>query len=242
MRPNSKILIVEDDRGIINTLKPFLSDNGFIVDVVSRVAEISAAMLRSSPDLLLLDRKLPDGDGLDVIRRIRNSHQTRIILLTGIDDPIDKVVGLELGADDYITKPFHMREFLARIRAVLRRDQPGERESGPESMEIPASVRFGNWRYRFSSGALCTLTGEYIHLTGAEQRLLGYLIQHAGQVVSKDALYTMVSSRSLAPDNRSIEVLISSLRKKLRDDPQQPAIIKTVRAMGYCFIGTLESH
>lgn len=237
--PQGKILLVEDDNSISNLLKNFLNDNGFFVHVVASAGEVRKALDTTKPDLLILDRKLPDGDGMDIIRSSRLAHSGRIILMSGIDDPIEKVLGLELGADDYITKPFHMRELLARVRAVLRRNE-NDNNSIAEKIGGNDCLAFMGWLYMPARGTLQSPTQQKVHLTWAEQRVLGHLISRPGRIVSKDELYTVFSNRTLPLDNRSVEMIISSLRRKLGDDPQDSSIIRTVRAMGYSFIAPLE--
>ena len=236
---NSKILLVEDDEGLVNTIVPFLEDQGFMMDAVSRAGDVDEALQKSRPDLIILDRKLPDGDGLDIIRDINQSTDIRIILLTGMDDPIEKIVGLELGADDYITKPFHMREFLARVRTVLRRSSiTGNHEHN--NIKKIKTVVFLDWKYDLSSGDLTSPKTKNIHLTGAEQRLLNCLIENANNIVSKDTISSITTNRDWNPEDRSIDVLVSGLRKKLDDDPRKPTKIRTLRNMGYVFIAPVK--
>jgi two-component system, OmpR family, phosphate regulon response regulator OmpR len=220
-----RILLIEDDPRLAEMVKSYLGKAGFSVTMVSR-GEAGIAILAREPfDSIVLDLMLPDIDGLEVCRRIRARSQTSILMLTARGDAMDRVVGLELGADDYLPKPFEPRELLARLRAILRRAKSGERSD---------TFRFG--RLEIDAGArIARLDGEVRSLTGHQFSLLLVLARHAGRVLSRDVIMDLLKNERLEAFDRSIDVHISRIRAAIEDDPKNPRRVITVRGAGYVF-------
>ncbi|MEO5337960.1 MAG: response regulator transcription factor, partial [Magnetospirillum sp. WYHS-4] len=200
------------------------------------------AMAAGDPvDLVILDLMLPGEDGLTLARELRSqSSSIPVIMLTGKQDTVDKIVGLELGADDYITKPFDQRELLARIRSVLRRAQAAV-ETAPAATlangdDKHRMGRFAGWRIDFGRRDVASPTGQTVHFTTHEFNLLAFLVQRQGRVVTRDQILDEVCDRSAEPFDRSVDVLVGKVRRKLNDDPREPAFIKTIRGIGYMFV------
>jgi len=226
----SHILIVDDDRDIRSLLAEQLEDAGYRVSTAADGAEMRSRLGRAAADLIILDLNLPREDGLTLCRQLRAKSNTPVIMLTARGEPIDRIVGLEMGADDYLPKPFEPRELLARIRSVLRRAQ-----ALPENLE-PLSARrtlFNGWTFDLEQRHLVDPDGRVVMLSGAEFRLLRVLIQHANRVLSREQLLALGAVRQTESLDRAVDLQISRLRQKLRDDPRAPALIKTVRSEGY---------
>jgi DNA-binding response OmpR family regulator len=172
---------------------------------------------------------LPDEDGFTLARELRAGSNIGIVMLTGKTDTVDKIVGLEIGADDYVTKPFDERELLARVRSVLRRisDDAAQKQHGG------SIARFAGWTMDLAAYELTSPAGEQIHLTNHEFQLLSALVRHGHRVLSRDAILELVAGRDWDPEDRSVDVLVGKLRKKLESDPRDPKLIKTVRGAGY---------
>ncbi len=220
-----RILIIEDDKRLAEMVSNYLGEAGFAT-AVSRTGMGGIALHDREPfDILILDLMLPDMDGLDVCRRIREKSETPILMLTARGDAMDRVVGLEMGADDYLPKPFEPRELLARLRALLRRAKSGAR---------PDVLRFG--RLEIDTGARqIRLDGEERALTSYQFALLLALAQSAGRVLSRDALMNLMKSEPLEAFDRSIDVHVSRIRAAIEDDPKKPKRVITVRGAGYVF-------
>jgi two-component system OmpR family response regulator len=228
------VLIVDDDQEIRDLVAAFLSRHGLAV----RTAEDAQAMdelLAAEPvDLVVLDVMMPGEDGLAACRRLRAERPSLpIILLTALADPMDRIVGLEIGADDYLAKPFEPRELLARIRAVLRRTRQDEGNGADDAPPQEPTLRFSGWLIYPARRELRDPTGVLVPLTGGEFDLLLVLAGAAGRVLTRDQLLDRTKGRQAHPFDRSIDVLLSRLRKKLGDDPKEPQLIKTVRGGGY---------
>lgn len=220
-----RILLIEDDRRLADMVSSYLGEAGFATAIARNGATGIALHDREPFDLLILDLMLPDMDGLDVCRRIREKSQTPILMLTARGDAMDRVVGLEMGADDYLPKPFEPRELLARLRALLRRVKSERR---------PDVLRFG--RLEIDTGARqVRLDGEERALTGYQFALLLALAQNAGRVLSRDALMTLLKNESLEAFDRSIDVHVSRIRAAIEDDAKKPKRVITVRGAGYVF-------
>lgn len=220
-----RILLIEDDKRLAEMVSNYLSEAGFATAIARNGASGIALHDREPFDLLVLDLMLPDMDGLDVCRRIRETSQTPILMLTARGDAMDRVVGLEMGADDYLPKPFEPRELLARLRALLRR---------AKSERKPDVLRFG--RLEIDAGARqVRLDSEERALTSYQFALLLALAQNAGRVLSRDALMTLVKNESLEAFDRSIDVHVSRIRAAIEDDPKKPKRVITVRGTGYVF-------
>ncbi len=227
-------MIVDDDRDIRSLLADYLEINGFR----TFGAESGAAMWKllddARPDLLVLDLNLPGDDGLTLCRKLRAISSVPVIMLTARSEPLDRILGLEMGADDYLPKPFEPRELLARIRSVLRRSQamPSNLSSAP-SAENAQEIRFAGWRLDLTARHLINPDGTAIMLSGAEFRLLRVFLDHPNRILNRDQLMNMTQQRDADPFDRSIDIQISRLRQKLGDDARSPQIIKTVRNGGY---------
>jgi DNA-binding response OmpR family regulator len=220
-----RILLIEDDKRLAEMVSNYLSEAGFATAIAHNGTSGIALHDREPFDILVLDLMLPDMDGLDVCRRIRETSQTPILMLTARGDAMDRVVGLEMGADDYLPKPFEPRELLARLRALLR---PAKSERKPDVL------RFG--RLEIDAGARqVRLDGEEKSITSYQFALLLALAQNAGRVLSRDALMTLVKNESLEAFDRSIDVHVSRIRAVIEDDPKKPKRVITVRGAGYVF-------
>jgi two-component system response regulator RegX3 len=221
------ILLVEDEEAISEPLAAALGREGFEMLVAGTAARGLELFETRSPDLVLLDVMLPDGDGRDVMRRIRDTSRTPVIMLTARGEEMDRVLGLELGADDYVTKPFSAAELAARIRAVLRR---GGEAADPESTVLEA----GDVRMDLDTHE-ATRAGEPLDLTVKEFELLRVLLEHAGKLVRRDQLVHEVWDPAWFGSAKTLDVHVSALRKKLGDDPAAPRYIHTVRGVGFRF-------
>lgn len=192
-----------------------------------------------SVDLVTLDLSLGDDDGLEIARDIRSSSDTPIIMVTGKGETIDRVVGLEIGADDYIAKPFHLREVLARVRSVIRRTG-GRKEAAASGRAASDRYRFPGWEADFSKLELRADGGEPCDLTTGELKLLEVFVKHANRVLSRDQIMDMLNGHDWSPLDRSIDNQVVRLRKKIEPDPANPCLIKTVRGAGYKFVADVE--
>lgn len=236
-QPTSRILIVDDDRRLCNFLSKFLAREGYTVKVTHDGRGMRAALADFSFDLIILDLTFPQGeDGLTLAKGLRMQTDMPFIMLSGKGATTDKVVGLELGAEDYIAKPFEPRELLARIRTVLRRaaNQISSREAKADYSEN--EIEFDGWRLDLARHELLSPDHQKVELTSQEFRLLEALAKRSGRILSRDQILDIVAKRHWNPYDRSIDVLIGKLRRKLRDDPRQPRLIKTVRGVGYMFV------
>ncbi|MFT5488501.1 MAG: DNA-binding response OmpR family regulator [Paracoccaceae bacterium] len=233
------IAIVDDDPILRNRLKKFLEKENFRASAVGDGAALRALVADDPPDLVLMDLQLPGEDGLSLTRYLRERTEIPVLILTGKGDTIDRVVGLEMGADDYLAKPFSLRELLARIKIILRRVAPRRSEAVPAELTQPAErLQFGTWVIDFTAIELRNADGESIHLTSAEFRLLEALVRNPGRTLSRDQLIDAMADRSWNPTDRSVDLHISHLRKKIEADTRKPSLIKTVRGFGYVFAGS----
>lgn len=230
MSQPAHILVVDDDHEIRTLLAEYLEKNGLRVSVARDGKEMYRCLDRVRVDLVVLDILLPGDDGLTLCRALRASSQLPIIMLTARGDDVDRILGLEFGADDYLPKPFKPRELLARITAVLRRTTHVLREPLPGDVRC---YRFGDWRLDTTARSLTDEGGNTVALSGAEFRLLAVLLSHAGQVLSRLQLMELLRGRDLDPFDRSIDQRVSRLRQILGDDARSPLIIKTVYGEGY---------
>lgn len=226
----ARILLVEDDERLAELTAEYLRKNDFSVDIEPRGDRAVTRILEGAPDLVVLDVMLPGLDGFAVCRAVRPRYEGIILMLTARDEDIDQILGLELGADDYITKPVPPRVLLARVKALLRRAGPAGGEAGEDS----ETITFGNFHISQQTRT-ATLGGETIDLTTAEFDLLWLLAKHAGNTLSRDDLLQQLRGIGFDGLDRSIDARISRLRKKLNDDPDNPMRIKTVRGKGYLF-------
>jgi two-component system OmpR family response regulator len=230
MTDRPHLVIVDDDREIRTLLSQYLDKHDFRTTAVAEGKEMRRVMERSRVDLVVLDLMLPGEDGLSICRELRTRSQVPIIMLTARGEDVDRIVGLELGADDYLPKPFNPRELLGRIRAVLRRAAHAPRDPSPESVRAFA---FGNWKLDTTTRTLTDNDGKDVALSGAEYRLLAVLLSCANRVLSRAQLTELLRGREADPFDRSIDVRVSRLRQILGDDARAPQIIKTVYGEGY---------
>lgn len=230
MTESQHILIVDDDREIRSLLREFLEKNGFRATAVADGKGMRRALEQSRVDLIVLDLMLPGEDGLTLCRELRTKSQIPILMLTALGEEVDRIVGLEVGADDYLAKPFSPRELVGRIKAILRRAAYMPREPTPESVQ---GFKFGAWHLDTTTRKLTHDDGTVVDLSGAEFRLLSVLLAHPKRVLSRVQLMEMLRGRDHDPFDRSIDVRISRLRQTLRDDARAPTVIKTIYGEGY---------
>ena len=239
MTPPEHILVVDDDREIRQLLTEYLTGNGYRVSVAGNGPEMRKVLADTRVDLVVLDLMLPGEDGLSLCRdlRARDAAHVPVLMLTARREEADRIVGLEMGADDYLAKPFAARELLARIRAVLRRTRmlpPNLRAAEPDPF-----IAFDGWRLDTRGRHLEDPDGTMVALTGGEYRMLRVLLDHPQRVLTRDQLLNLTQGRDADPFDRSIDLLISRLRQRLRDDAREPRFIKTVRSEGYVFCGSV---
>ena len=230
MNERPHVVIVDDDREIRGLLAQYLEKHDFRTTTVADGREMRRILERSHVDLLVLDLMLPGEDGLSLCRELRSRSQMPIIMLTARGEDVDRIVGLELGADDYVAKPFNPRELLGRIKAVLRRSAHAPRDPSPESVR---GFSFGGWRLDTVTRTLTNEEGGDVALSGAEYRLLAVLLGAGNRVLTRAQLTELLRGRDADPFDRSIDVRVSRLRQLLGDDARAPQIIKTVYGEGY---------
>ena len=237
MNTPDHILVVDDDNEIRSLLHEYLQKQGYRVTAVADGKGLRAAVDTSHPDLIILDLMLPGEDGLTLCRDLRAKSEIPIIMLTARGDETDRIVGLELGADDYIAKPFSPRELLARIKSVLRRAR-----ALPENLKTDESglFRFSGWTLDAATRNLTSPQGVVVALSGTDFRLLKIFVDHPNRVLTRDQLIDLMLSRDAGPYDRAIDVQVSRLRQRLGEDAKEPAIIKTVRGQGYVFAAHVE--
>ncbi|MFK3780125.1 response regulator [Agrobacterium sp. NPDC089420] len=232
-QPN--ILIVEDDTEIAGMLVDLLKRNGFTASATSNGAEMDRVLARKKFDLVVLDAMLPGEDGFNICMRLRASRAIPIIMLTARREEIDRILGLELGADDYVTKPFNSRELLARIKSVLRRSSLSRQRE-----EVSGPLAFAGWRIDPSSRQLFDAEGDEVSMTTAEFDLLWAFCCNPNRVLTREQLLSMTHAGSAGPVERSIDAHISRIRQKIEANLKEPAFIKTVRLGGYLFAASVE--
>jgi len=237
MAKQDHILIVDDDAEIRGLLGEYLQKQGYRATAVADGKGLRVAMEKSRPDVIILDLMLPGEDGLALCRDLRARSEIPIIMLTARGDETDRIVGLELGADDYVAKPFNPRELLARIKSVLRRAR-----SLPDNLkpEEAGSYRFAGWTLDVATRNLTGADGVVVPLGGTEFRLLRIFLEHPNRVLTRDQLIDLMLSRDAAPFDRAIDVQVSRLRHRLGEDAKEPAIVKTVRGQGYVFAARVD--
>lgn len=229
---NKKLLIVDDDPGLRELLQEYLTAQGFEVDAVADGVEMDQYLQQHSVHLLILDLMLPGEDGLSLARKLRSLGDLPIIMLSARGDDVDRIIGLEVGADDYLAKPFNPRELLARIRAVLRRNE----DAPPISqVEMPNMLyRFGNFQLNINTHSL-TREGAEVVLTSGEFCLLRIFLEYPNRVLSRDQLMDLMKGYERSPFDRSIDIRVTRLRRKIETDPSAPVFIRTVWGEGYLF-------
>lgn len=238
------LAVLDDEPDITQLIARYLGAQGFRVSQAHRGEALMALMRGADPPaLVLLDLGLPGEDGFAIARALREHHRCGLVIVSGRGEAVDKVVGLEVGADDYVTKPFDLRELLARIKAVLRRLGAAE---APAPAPAPAPTAATRWRfagYLLDTGprTVCDREGREIALTGGEFDLLAVFCRHPGRVLSRDFLLDATRGREAGPFDRTIDVQVGRLRRKLEADPENPALIKSVRGAGYLFAVPVEA-
>lgn len=230
---NKLIVIVEDDPDVAKTIEQVLNDFGFHTHWCRSASELLRRLRQLSPDLCIIDLGLPDMDGLEVMQRVRSVNDCGIVILTGRAHVSDRVMGLELGADDYILKPFEPRELVARVRSILRRKSQAANQKTQEGKLI---AHFGNWSFNTANNTLSCQNGEEQVLSTAEADLLRTFVHAPNRILQREQL---MGSRDLSPTDRSIDVRISRLRRKLEPTDDSPALIKTVYGAGYLFLASV---
>ena len=237
MEPAPHIALVDDHRDIRDLVSKYLSQHGYRVSVAENGAALRRLLERSAPDLVVLDIMMPGEDGLSVCRHLRSTTNLPIIFLTAMAEETERIIGLEIGADDYLTKPFNPRELLARIKAVLRRVN----SLPPQRDKLKArTIRFDRWLLNVGRRELVNSAGVGVPLSTAEFRLLKAFLDHAGLVLTRDQLLDLTAGRAAEAFDRSIDNQVSRLRKKIELDPKMPILIKTHWGGGYSFTAEVE--
>jgi len=226
-----KILIVDDDPGIRELIQLYLQEQGLMVDSVEDAVTMDAWLSGNHADIIILDLMLPGEDGLSIARRLRAQSSVGILMLSARSEDIDRIIGLEVGADDYLAKPFNPRELLARIRAISRRQSQIQTD---KAAAVNKTQCFGSFCIDFASHTL-SKDKSPISLTNTEYELLKILIKHPNRVLSRDALITELQGYERSPYDRSIDVCISRIRRKIGDNSSPQNLIETVRSVGYRF-------
>ena len=231
------LLVVDDDPEIRDLLARYLARNGYRVSVAGDADSLRRALAADRVDLVILDIMLPGRDGLDITRDLRASSAIPIIMLTARGEDTDRIVGLEIGADDYLAKPFNPRELLARIKTVLRRVS-----AAPARADAPRAkrLRFAGWTLDLAARELSSADGVEVALTAGEFDLLAAFAEHPQHVLSRDRLLDLTRGRLAGPFDRSIDVQVGRLRRRIEADPREPKLVKTVRGGGYMFAVQVE--
>jgi len=230
-----RLLIVDDEADMVTMLARYFTAQGFQVATANDGIQMRRELAGQKVDLVLLDLGLPGEDGFAITRYLREQWRGPVVIVTGRGEPVDRIVGLELGADDYVTKPFDLRELLARVRSVLRRSRGVVSETAAET---PVGFTFGRFALDLRTHTL-TADGDPIELTTGEFALLRVLVEHPNQVLTRDQLMTHVHGREAGPFDRAIDVQIGRLRRKIETDAAEPQLIKAVRGTGYLFTPTV---
>ena len=231
------ILVVDDDTVICNILDRYLTAAGYRVKTAGNGEEMYQRIKLYSPNLIILDLKMPGKHGLELARELRKQSDVGIIILTGSEESVDKIVGLELGADDYIPKPFDERELLARVRSVLRRVMQTANTVDHADKSV---ARFLDWTLDLAAHELRSPSGKEVRLTSYEFQILETLVHNANRVLSREQIMENLTGRDWIPSDRSVDVLMGKLRKKIEKDPHNPVLIKTIRGAGYKFTARVE--
>ena len=239
MTEPANILIVDDDVRICRTLRQYLKREGYEVGIATNGEEMWTQFEKNTPDVILLDVILPGDDGITLARKLRKTSDVGIIMLTGKNDPIDQIIGLEMGADDYVTKPFDERQLLARIRSLLRRRATPASSTNVGTGNENQTVHFDGWEMDLFTHELLSPSGNRVELTSHEFRLLEIFIRNPGGVLNRDQIMQRLYQRDWSLNDRSIDVLIGKLRKKIEKDSSQPKLILTIRNFGYKFTGRI---
>lgn len=231
------ILVVDDEPDIRDVVREYLSNHGMQILEAANAAEARAMLEQTTPQVVLLDINMPGEDGLSVARYLREHYNLGIIMVTAAGETIDRVVGLEMGADDYLPKPFDLRELLARIRSVLRRyDNKESPQKSAENEPRKVNPRIGSLELDRDARCLKNSTGGEIELTRMEFDLLSLFVERPNRVMTRDQILNLTQNRDWDPYDRSIDIRIARLRRKIEQDPGNPSLIRTVRGIGYIFV------
>ncbi len=236
MSDKRHILVVDDEPDLREMIEEYLVQQGLGVTTAENGAAMRRVVAERPVDLVLLDIRMPGEDGLSLARFLREHYPVGIIMLTAAGEVVDRIVGLEMGADDYLAKPFDPRELLARIKSVLRRLALRVTPNVTAADSAPTGIRFGHCRLNLESHQLFDLNGAEIPITSMEFDLLQAFATHPNRVLTRDQLLDMAHSRDWEPFDRSIDIRITRIRRKIEDDPAKPQTIKTIRGKGYIFI------
>lgn len=244
MTSNTTILVVDDEPELREMIEEYLSGKGFVVLTAENGERMRQILAEHVVDLVMLDIRMPGEDGLSLARYLREHHQIGIIMLTAVADVVDRIIGLEIGADDYITKPFDPRELFARVKSVLRRMSAAEPANTSPTAKSDATdvakghhgMRFGRCMLNLESHQLFTEDGLEVPITSMEYDLLKAFATNPNRVLSRDQLLDIAHNRDWDPFDRSIDIRIARIRRKIEADPAKPQTIKTVRGAGYIFI------
>jgi len=237
------LAVLDDEPDITQLLAAYFGSHGFRVSQLHTRAALMDLMAQDTPQLVLLDLGLPGDDGFAIARQLREHWRCGLVIVTGRGDAVDKVVGLEVGADDYVTKPFDLRELLARVKAVLRRIAPATQAQPPTPgpAAVSSVLRFADWQLDTAARRLLDAQGAEVALTAGEFDLLCALAAHPGRVLSRDFLLEHTRGRDAGPFDRTIDVQVGRLRRKIEADPNHPQIIKSVRGAGYMLVPRVEA-
>ncbi|MDA7085689.1 response regulator [Pseudomonas sp. SA3-5] len=233
MEEGVQILVVDDDEGVRQLLEDYLGGQGYRVAGCADSVQMRESLQSQIPDLVLLDVGLPGEDGLSLARFLREHHDLPVIMISGAGSPVDRTIGLEVGADDYLAKPFDLRELLARVKTVLRRYRRATRS---EPDKPAGGIAVGRYRLDLQRRQLCDEQGQEVELTAMEFDLLQAFVQRPNRPLSRDQLLNLTQNRDWNPYDRSIDIRIARLRRKLEHDPEKPQIIRTVRGVGYMLV------
>jgi two-component system OmpR family response regulator len=238
MQKQDHILIVDDDGEIRRLLQAYFEKNGFRVSAVGDGRAMRAALKNTLPDIVILDLMLPGEDGLTLCRDLRAQSNIPIVMLTARGEETDRIVGLEMGADDYVPKPFHPRELLARVKSILRRARTLPDKLRPDRIK---AYRFAGWLLDLATRTLTNPDGVLVDLGGTEFRLLRTLLEYANRTLTREQLIELMLEREAGPFDRAIDVQVSRLRHRLHDSGKEPTLIKTVRGRGYVLAARVEA-
>lgn len=230
---SARILVCDDEIDVREMLQEYLGKRGFAVSTAANGNELRALMSSGGADLIILDINMPGEDGLSVLRSLRPDDQTPVVMLTAAGEVVDRIIGLEMGADDYLGKPVDLRELEARVKAVLRRKN--SKEDTKETAENVATAPFGDYVLHIEAARLLASDGSELPLTAMEFNLLKAFAQNKGRVLNRDQILEQAHDRSWDPFDRSIDIRISRLRRKIEKNPEKPTIIRTVRGLGYVY-------
>jgi len=235
MNEAGSVLIVDDDASARRMLAEYLASHGYRALQAGDGGEMRVELEREPPDVVLLDLRLPGEDGLTLARYLRERYDVGIIMVTGAGAVVDRIVGLEVGADDYVAKPYDPRELLARLKSVMRRLQAKPPAGVPEQPDR-SRARFGACQLDLAAHQLFAADGREIPITSMEFDLLKVFAEHPGKALSRDRILTLTHDREWEPFDRSIDIRIARLRRKIEPDPERPQVIRTVRNVGYMFV------